>query len=200
MSLSPQLALSGNRVLAGLPLDVSERLRSCMRTTAANLHDVLYRPGDAMQYVYLPLDSAVISLQSCTEDGRTVEIAMVGSEGIAGMHTVLGARVTSKRAIVHVPGSLLRIEAELFKTEFARGGVFHDRVMGCLGYLLLEVAQSAACNRIHHLKQRLCRWLLMAQDRVGSDRLPFTQQFMADVLAVRLASVSGAASGFRSSA
>jgi CRP-like cAMP-binding protein len=199
MSLSPQISLAGNRVLSGLPLDESERLRSAMKIATANLHDVLYRPGDAMQHVYFPLDSAVISLQSCTQDGRSVEIAMLGSESIAGMHTVLGAKVTSKRAIVHVPGSMLRMEVEAFKTEFVRGGVLQHRVLGCLGNLLMEVAQSAACNRVHHLKQRLCRWLLGLHSRARRDQLPVTHETLAQALGTPRSEVTLAAGSLRQS-
>jgi len=197
MALSPEAMIPTNRILSGLPLDQADRLRSHLKVTTANLHDVLYRPGDPMQYVYLPLEPAVISLQASTQDGRSVEVAMIGSEGMVGVHAILGAKVTTRRAIVHVPGSLMRIEAETLKSEFARGGVLQDRILACIRQLLMDVSQSAACNRVHHLKQRLCRWLLGMHTRARRDQLPVTHEILAQALGTPRSEVTLAAGALR---
>lgn len=189
--------VSGNRILAGLPADVSERLASSLRHLSLNQHDVIYRCGDPIRYVYFPLEPAVVTVLASTADGRSVEVNMTGSEAALGVQAVLGAATFSNMAVVHFPGAAFKIETEVLREEFERGCEIHSRILAYIRYLLLEASQTAACNRVHHLKQRLCRWLLGVQDRVRKDEFPATHEILSQALGTPRSEITIAAGALR---
>ena len=132
------------------------------------------------------------------EDGRIVEVALVGNEGVAGLAAVLGQNVSAERAIVQIPNSGVRAKAAVIIDEFKRHGKLHDLFLTYANSLMRQIAQTAACNASHTVEERLSRWLLMCHDRVNSDELNLTQEFIAEMLGTRRATVNVAAVNLQS--
>jgi CRP-like cAMP-binding protein len=126
-------------------------------------------------------------------DGSMVEVGLVGKEGIVGIPATLGDNIATTTATVQVPNSGMRMKASLLKTEFGRGGSLQRLLLRYTQALYALASQNAACNRLHQLDERLARWLLLVCDRVDSNELPLTQEFMAQMLGVRRAGVTEAA-------
>jgi CRP-like cAMP-binding protein len=123
-------------------------------------------------------------------DGRAVEFGTVGNEGMIGLPLFLGADRSPHRAFTQVPGDALRMRAEDFREEMGRQGQLAGLLRRYNQALMNQMAYSVACNRLHSVEERMCRWLLMTHDRVGADRFPMTQEFLAQMLGVRRPSVT----------
>jgi CRP-like cAMP-binding protein len=157
---------------------------------------VLYEPGRRIRHVYFPLD-CLVSLLTAVDRGRSLEVGMVGSEGMAGMPFILGVGVSGVRAIVQGAGSALRMDAAAFRKEFDRTPALQQALYRYTYALMAQISQTAACNRFHDTSQRLARWLLMTRDRVGADEFALTQEFLAHMLGLRRAGVTEAANTLR---
>jgi CRP-like cAMP-binding protein len=188
-ALSPQ---SENHLLAALPPEDYQRLSSHLEPVELQHSQILYEAGGSMDYVYFPSKS-MISLISQLSDGSSVEIGIVGYEGMAGVSTVLGVDKSPHETIVQVPDGAVRMKASVLREEFKRGGALQASLLRYVQMLLLQTSQIAACNRLHTIGERLARWLLMSQDRCRCDDLPFTQEFLAMMLGIRRAGVTEAA-------
>lgn len=182
---SPRAIFSrnGNRLLAALPPAEYERLQPALVPVRLVKGQFLYLFGDTVHYCYFPFGGTV-SILSTTEDGDTVEVAMIGNEGMAGIPSVLQVSKAPYQVMVQVEAEGLRIRAEVIAREFNRVGVLHSLLLRYTHGLLCQIAQSAVCNRFHTVKQRLCRWLLITRDRVHSDTFLLTQEFIAHMLGV----------------
>ena len=178
-----------NRLLAALPLEEYERLLSNLETVSLTLKQVLYEPNVPIQHVYF-LNHGVVSLVNIMEDGRVVEIATVGNEGMIGVPVFLGTDKTPHQSVVQIPGDAIKMKADVFKDSVSQGGSLQSLVQRYTQALFNQIAQSAACNRIHSIEERCCRWILMTHDRVGSDQFLLTQEFLCQILGVRRPSVS----------
>lgn len=178
-----------NRLLGLLPDVDRERLLPAMERVTGKLGDLVFERNEPVAFVDFPL-GAVISIVVMMEDGAVVEAGTVGNEGMCGLPLVLGAQRSPSRAFYQVPGEALRMSARAFKEELARGGAFRDIMERYAQCFLIQVSQSAGCNRVHPVEQRLSRWILMSHDRVGRDELLLTQEIMSQMLGVRRASVS----------
>jgi CRP-like cAMP-binding protein len=192
----PPLGLSTNRILAVLPAEEVKFLPRALERITFGSNDVVFRPGATARYVYFP-EGAVISLLASMEDGRSVEVSVTGAEGILGVHEILGGSSYRYSGLVEIAGPCLRMEMEPFKAEFGRGGMLHARTLRYLRYLLVQVSQMAACNRLHRVKQRLARRLLMIQDRVRKSEFPMTHEALACALGTPRSEVSFAAEALR---
>ena len=142
---------------------------------------IIYHCGEPIRYVYFPLNS-VIFLLATMEDGATAEVGLVGDEGMLGLSVCMGTDTIPNQAVVLIANGAVRIKAELLKQAFERGGLLQALLLRYMQALYIQVSQTAACNRIHHIEVRLARWLLMAHDRMASDDLPLTQEFIAQML------------------
>lgn len=182
-----------NRLLCGLPDEVGARLAPHLHPTKLRLGDVLYAPGDRLSFAYFPL-TAVVSLHCVLSCGAGAEVAAVGCEGLVGMALYLGGESTTSWAAVQVAGTSMRMDASLLKDEFARPGAIRQRLMVYTLAMMLQVTQTAVCNRHHSIPQQLCRWLLQMLDRVPDGELVVTQEQIAGSLGVRRESVTAAAS------
>lgn len=149
---------------------------------------VIYEPDGPIDYVYFPL-GGIVSLVVQTE-GVTVEVATVGKEGMVGTPVVLETDTSPHRALVQVGGEYLRVKTVSFKDELRRSPPLYALVHRYTQALVDQISQTAVCNRAHAIEQRLCRWLLMSHDGVGSDDLSLTQEFIAQMLGVRRSSVN----------
>ena len=182
-----------NQLLELLPNGERERLSSSMERIALEPHDVLQRPGGAFRHVYFPL-WGVVSLMTPLEDGTAVETATVGNEGMVGIHALLGGgTIGNAQAIGQIPGELLRMNADHFRAEIDGDGKLRQIAFAYMQALFVQISQGVACNGVHPIQQRCARWLLESHDRAESDEFLLTQEFLADMLGVRRASVTVAA-------
>lgn len=181
-----------NRLLELLPEDERQRLLARMEHVTPALGDVVFERDEPIARVDFPL-GGVVSLVVIMEDGATVEAGMTGNEGMAGLPVVLGAQSSPTRAFYQVPGEAMRMPATVFSEELQRSQPFRDALHRYAQAFLIQVAQATACNRLHPVDQRLSKWILMSQDRVGADKLLLTQEVLAQMLGVRRASVTVAA-------
>ena len=182
-----------NRLLSVLPSDVLERLRPHLEPVTLAFRENLYKADEPVSHVYF-LCSAVCSLILTLEGGATIEVGTIGNEGMVGLQVFLGADSVPGEAFCQIPGQALRLPADILVRETADGGLLHDLLQRYTQALMNLISQSAACNRGHSIDERCARWLLMTHDRVGADRFALTQQFLAQMLGVRRASVNAAAS------
>jgi CRP-like cAMP-binding protein len=139
----------------------------------------------------------MISLLAITEDGSTTEISMVGNEGLVGVSPLLGVNQAPYRVQVQIPGTGLRLRTSVLVEEFSHGGPLHDLTLRYIHSLLVQISQSAACNRFHSIEQRLCRWLLVARDRVHSDTVALTQETLSHMLGANRTNVTTAAASLK---
>ena len=181
-----------NRLLAALPDAEYQRLIPHLEHVSLSLKQVLYEVGEPIEYVYFPHQS-IVSALSTMEDGSMVEVGLVGNDGIVGIPAALGDNITATTAMVQVPDSAMRMKASLLKSEFQRGGSLQSLLLRYMQAQHAFVSQNAACNRLHYLEGRLARWLLLVCDRVESNELPLTHEFMSQMLGVRRAGVTEAA-------
>jgi CRP-like cAMP-binding protein len=188
---------TGNRLLDALPASDFEPLRGGLERVDLELKDHVYRRGEPIQFVHFP-ETCVISLVSEMSDGRAVEVATVGCEGMAGLPVFLQAAYTSAHeSFAQIPGASWRIQAADFIALSNRGGTLQSILQRYTQALFSQIAQSSACNRLHTIDQRCARWLLQTHDRVTSDEFPLTQEFLAQMLGVQRSTVSGVASGLQ---
>jgi CRP-like cAMP-binding protein len=189
--------LSKNRILAALPEKTAKRLSPHLRSISFGSRDVLFEVGDAINYIYFPLD-AVVSPLILMHDGRSAAVSLAGNEGLVGLPSaILGMKTAPWHTIVQIPGAFLKIEAAALQTEFRRCDVLHDRVLRYTRFFLAEISQTAACNGLHGLEERLARWLLMLHSRVGKDEFPITHEHLSDLLGASRSEVTRVAGSFR---
>ncbi len=187
-----QEILLQNRLLALLPSEELARLAPAFHLVHMDVWATLYEPGTRVVDVYFPVDG-VISMTSTFEDGGMVEIGTIGREGMAGLFGLFGDEPVTHLTSCQVPGRMLHIPAALIRFESERSPALGALLRRFSQALFTQVAQTAACNRLHSLPQRCARWLLMTCDRVGSDEFLLTQAVLATMLGVRRAGVSTAA-------
>jgi CRP-like cAMP-binding protein len=190
--------ITTNRILALLPAKDFERLRAQLEPIILPFGRVLYEPGEAIRHVYFPIN-CLISLLTGVDKRRTLEVGMVGNEGMAGMPFVLGMGVSGVRALVQGGGNAWRMASAPFRVEFDRNRPLQQALFRYTYALMAQISQTAACNRFHDAQARLARWLLMTRDRVGSDEFAMTQGFLAHMLGLRREGVTEAASALKRS-
>jgi|EP01034_Spumella_vulgaris_P037111 CRP-like cAMP-binding protein len=186
----------GNRLLASLPEDDLLHLESLCEQVHSDVGDVLYEPGQAIQYIYFPSDS-LISLLAVAEGRMTLEVGSVGREGMIGSSVALGHELAQVRAVVQRAGHASRIHAADFCAEFARMESLQRLLYRYTDTLLAQAIQIAVCSRFHVLEARLARSLLITRDRLQSEKFHLTHEFLAHALGVRRVGVTKAASALQ---
>lgn len=181
-----------NRLLAALPGEVRERLQPDLKLVRLPLGKVIYEAHGSLSHVLFPT-TAMVSLLYVMENGSTAEMAVVGCDGVVGIAVFMGGDTTPNRAVVQNAGSAFRLSLSAFRREFRRMGELHRLLLLYTQSLLTQMAQTAVCNQLHSVEQRLCRCLLLTHDRLESDELVMTQNLLANVLGVRREGVSVAA-------
>ena len=181
-----------NSVLRALSRKDYQHMLARSEKVTLTYGDVLSEPGDHIQYVYFP-STGLISLLTPLEGHLSVEVGMVGQEGMAGMSLVLGIDISPVRVLVQGSGSALRMKTAAFRRELKRNPVLQRELNQYLYVFMAQVVQTAACNRHHVLDERLARWLLMTHDRIQANQFLLTQEFLAHMLGVRRVGVSKAA-------
>lgn len=187
-----------NRILAALSESEYERISKHLRYIDLEEGDILYDCNDYIDLVYFP-HHGMISVVSIMENGATTEIGLVGKEGIVGIPIILGGKQSFNRHVVQISGSAMKLNAEIFNDEFQRNTELYQLLLLYTQSFLTQVSQTAACNRQHHIENRLARWLLSVQDCIDSDDLPLTQELISYMLGVRRSGVSIAAQALQES-
>lgn len=179
-----------NRFLARLPEADHRRLLPHLESVSQKLGQVIYEADGPIEYAYFPAGS-VLSALTVMRDGNAIEVATIGSEGLVG-HYGFGGKTSPHRVIVQVANGALRMTSLALQREAMADGPLRDLLSAYQVAFMAQVSQSVACNGLHRLEQRCCRWLLMSRDRVGSDDLRLTHEFLALMLGARRASVTEA--------
>jgi CRP-like cAMP-binding protein len=179
-----------NAVLRGLADDDLGKLLPALHERRLSPGQVLYKAGQPVDAVQFPT-VGVVSIVAEVNPGEMVEAATVGREGMVGISVFLGAGAPTEHAVVQVPGHALTMSAEDFRHHVAIvDGPLQTMLRRYTQALFTQLARNAACNRVHPVRQRAARWLLMTADRMDAPRFELTQEFLAQMLAVRRASVS----------
>src|ERR1700730_8218841 len=181
-----------NQILLSIPDTEYRAIRPHLEFLGLPQHRILYEPHQKLEFVHFP-NAGLISLVVSLKDGETVEAGLLGSEGVAGMPAVLGLTRSLLREVVQIEGSGFRMRVVMLREMLRSAPELQAVLSRYAAGLAMQVAQTAACNRLHRIEQRLARWLLIAQDRVDSGLLPITHDFLATMLGTDRPSVSLAA-------
>ncbi|MGB6676373.1 MAG: Crp/Fnr family transcriptional regulator [Terriglobales bacterium] len=186
-----------NVILLSLPDEEYNLLRPHLEPAELPQYQILHEPTEKIDFAYF-LNQGMTSLVALSADGRSVEVGIVGREGMVGMSIAVGLLRGTFRAIMQMSGSGLRIRSEIFQQVLLCASTLQAEVSRFALMHGMQVAQLAACNRLHDIEQRLARWLLMCQDRVDSPLLPLTHEFLAQMLGTGRPSVTLAAGALES--
>jgi CRP-like cAMP-binding protein len=187
----------GNRLLAGLAPEIRARLKEEFVTVEMPVGKLLFEPDSVQAYVYFPL-SGLVSLLAVLENGDTGEVAMVGKEGLVGVSLLVDSQSTPTRAVVQVAGEALALRAETMSHEFRLAGGFQMAMLRYTQALIAQITQVSMCTRRHTVERQLCRWLLLAFDRVEDGELTITHEAIAHLIGVRREGVTEAAGRLQS--
>jgi CRP-like cAMP-binding protein len=191
----PLLALQ-NRLLASLPADDFALLAPHLAPAELERGRILYDPGDRIDSIYFPHDG-VISLMTLMESGSAIEGATIGREGALGLHAAVTPRFALSRAIVQTPVRASRISAGQLHEAWEKSGRLRELVERHTEALFGHALQSVGCNALHSVEARFCRWLLTCHDRISTDTIALTQEFLADMLGVQRTTVTAVARGLQ---
>ena len=187
--LIPMPPPSANRLLARLPSADLDRLRPDLQPVALKQKTLLYKFRGAIDAVYFPA-SGIVSAMTVMEDGAAIEVATIGNEGMVGLTAFVGGETSPHEVIVQLAGGGFRLSAEALHRELGRAGALRSLLVKYHTAFSTQVAYSVACNGLHKIEQRCSRWLLMTADRVGSNVIELTHEFLAVMLGVRRSSVT----------
>lgn len=188
-----------NSLLSVLSPQTYEKLAPTLKQVSLEQGTILHRPDEVIQDVYFPID-CLLSITLTMQDGATTETGLVGNREMLGVNAFMGGKETTQTEyIVQIPGTAIRADAQRLLEEFDRNKELRDVLLRYTQALIAQISQTTACNRLHSLEQRFGRWLLEAQDRLGSDDVKLTQEFISNMLGVRRAGVTKAAQKFQDS-
>ncbi len=189
LMLERTTTVQSNRLLAAMPPAVLQLFSSDLKEKSFNQGVLLQEAGEPIEHVYFP-QSGMISLLVVTMDGGAIEAATIGREGAIGIHAGLGRRIAFTRAIAQISARCFYVSAERFRQAAENCDVIGDIIARYTELLWAESQQITACNAKHSAEERLSRWLLQTRDRIGSDTVPLTQEFLSEMLGVRRTTVT----------
>ena len=186
------IAPGQNRLLSTLSRELQIRLLPSMEKVSLSTRQLLYEADTPITHVWFPL-SGVMSVVITLRDGAAVEVGTIGNEGLVGTQVFLGAERSSAKVFSQVAGQALKMRTEMFRRALQEHADLHHIVRRYTQGLMNQISRTTACNHVHSVPARMCRWLLMTHDRVGASEFHLTQEFLAQMLGVRRPSVTVAA-------
>jgi CRP-like cAMP-binding protein len=189
ISNGPVTTRPGNLILAFLPPDEYERIGAQLQLIELRQGDVIYESSSPVDYVYF-IEQGMVSVVSNMQNGASIEVGTIGREGMAGLSVILGVEHMPYQHIVQVPGKARRMSAASLVGELNPDRLLLRLLNRYHAAFITQVMQGMAGNGLHSVVQRCCRWLLTTQDRIGSQELNITHEFLAQMLGVRRASVT----------
>ena len=184
--------LTTNKILLSLSRKESSQVLPKLEFVRLKLHQVLHEAGETIKSAYF-VNAGLISILAVQPDGKTVEVGLIGREGFTGLPLLVGYSNGPTRVMIQSDGTAYRCDAETLKRLMLQCPELQQQLHRFAHQLAMQTTQIAACNRLHDVVERLARWILMSQDRVRSDKLPLTQEFLANMLGTRRSSVTVAA-------
>jgi len=181
-----------NEILLNLPAEEQASIFPELVFVELRTHDVLHEAGEPIKFAYF-MNHGLASVLSVMEDGKSVEVGLTGKEGFVGLPLIVGLITSPTVTVIQVEGSAFRISAAGLVQAVRRCATLERKLQRYVQVLAMQGTHVAACNRLHQVDERLARWLLMSQDRIGSATVPLTQEFLAHMLGTRRSSVSVAA-------
>lgn len=178
-----------NKILTDLAQEDFSRLLPLLEPVSLSLGERIAAQGEPAQHVYFP-ESSILSCHSDMQDGKSVEVGMIGKDGMAGLSALLGQRQAIHSLNVAIPGTALRMSAQDFQQEIDGLPTLRRSILKYAGDYIAQVSQRAACGILHRTEQRLAVWLLMLTDRLGSETVEITQERIAEHLGVRRAGIT----------
>ena len=193
MARFPEHEGIANGLLLALPAATLKRLRPALKYLNTTRGQVIDRRDAPVRHLYF-VNRGLVSMVKTMRDGRTVEITAIGIEGATDPHALFGIEAAVLETVVQIPGTAFRIRRDTLRDEMAKDAALREMMQNYTHFSFNQLAQTAACNRLHSLEERCCRWLLIAHDSALSDTFPLTHEFLAMMLGVQRAGVSIAAS------
>jgi CRP-like cAMP-binding protein len=178
-----------NQILGCLPPEEQQRLRPLLHPVSLAQYSVVFEAGMPLSHV-LFIDEGIVSIVSTMSDGATMEIGIIGNEGLAGIRAVMGVETVSYRHTVQIAGRGRRFSTAALRNELRHDSQLRRLLNRYCSAFMTQVMQSVACSGLHSVEQRCCRWLLTAYDRLGTPEFDITHDFLARMLGVRRASVT----------
>jgi CRP-like cAMP-binding protein len=175
--------------LASLPTETIQKLSRHLLPVDLPRHLALFETGQPIDFVYF-IEQGVCSVVATMKDGTTVEVGLIGREGFVGIPAMLGTISSPFRSFMQIPGSGFRVKTKVLLEQCDASAALRLCLLRCVHGILMQTAQTAACNRVHDLHERLARWLLMCQDRVQDDQIVITQELLAIMLGTRRSTVA----------
>jgi CRP-like cAMP-binding protein len=185
-------SLAASKLLSTLPRAEQERLLPDSQLVTLPLRETVYEINGSIDHMYFPA-SCIVALVYTMESGMTAQMGLIGREGAVGLPLLMGGGTVPNAAVVQLAGKAIRIRARALREEFERGGALQRALLRYTQALITQISQTAVCNRLHSVEQRLCRWLLLCHDRAESSELRMTQEAIAEMLGGRRQSVTVAA-------
>jgi len=179
-----------NRLLAKISAEVYRKLDSELEMVNLRMGQVLFEVGERVKHLYFPSKNTMLSLLSTSEDASAVEVGVTGWEGFAGFAPLLGSDFSPHQVIVQIPGTAARVEARAFQALVQDDDKLRGLLLRYVQAVMVQVSQTALCNRVHSVEERLSRWVLVNQDRTEHHQLPLTHEFLARMLGVNRSTVS----------
>jgi CRP-like cAMP-binding protein len=192
MAEFPIVGSQGNRLLGALEPSSRKRLDPHLEPVRLKLGAVVCEAGGLLKHAYFP-EGAVLSLLTVLENGSAIETANIGREGAFGLFAAMYSRVSFNRCLVQLEGGIVRCPIELLQSEFRTSEHVRNLFVSYSETLLSQVQQTVACNALHSTEERMCRWLLMMHDRAEGESLPYTHEFLSEMLGANRKSVTLAA-------
>ena len=192
MSTQPVSPNPQNRILKALPPSEYRRLSGSMERVRLEIRQTTGEAGKKLDFVYFP-ESAMISHVSRMQDGSSVEIGIAGREGMSGLPVLLGDGISMSESFAQISGEAARMTSRAFRREVTPDTALHGLLLRYTQVFIQQTGQSVACNRLHTIRERCAKWLLMTSDQIGETEFVLTQEFLSQMLGVRRPGVTEAA-------